>query len=107
MHRIEEVHAAKPIRPFQRAGQGIDGNGRGVGGQDGIVGQGGFRFGQDFPFHLRVFHHCLHANVGMAEVAIALGALHGADGAGHRGAVDAAPFHLSVQKAGDFAECRL
>ena len=66
-HGIEKVDAAEPLRVFQRLGQPVDGNGGGIGGNQGLFSHQRFHLGQQLGFHVGVFHHGFQHQLGRGD----------------------------------------
>src|SRR5471032_155626 len=70
VHRVEEVHADEVFRTLEGFGQQGDGNGRGVGSQDGVFFNLGFNFSQYRLLDLWVLDNRFDHQVDMAEIAV-------------------------------------
>src|SRR5690606_17114165 len=73
VYRVEEVHTAEVFRTLQVRRQQVDGNGRGVGGDDGVFTNHIFHFTQNDVFNFRVLNNRFNYQVNGFEVAVAQG----------------------------------
>src|SRR5690606_38388973 len=83
VYRVEEVHAAEVFRTLERLGQQTDGNGRGVGRDDGIFTHQAFDFSQYRLLDLRVLDHGFDDDVDIAKITVGGGRADGIEGIGH------------------------
>ena len=73
VYGVEEVHAAEVLRAGQRLRQQIDGDGRGVGGEDGVAADLRLHLGQHHVLDLEILDDRLDDQVDAPEVSVAQG----------------------------------
>mmetsp|Transcript_6672 Transcript_6672/g.27854 ORF Transcript_6672/g.27854 Transcript_6672/m.27854 type:complete len:228 (+) Transcript_6672:1789-2472(+) len=66
-HRVEEVHAHEPLGPLHAARQGRDRDRRGIGRDDGLVGQQRLQLGEERALHVQVLDDGLDDEVGRLQ----------------------------------------
>ena len=107
VYRVEEVHAAEVFRALQRFGQVGDGDGRGVGGDDGVFSHLTFYFSQHGVLDLRVLDHRFNYQVNFLEVAVGHGRADGVQRLGHLLGLHAALGYTLAQQLGGFVQTQL
>ncbi|MCY1217928.1 hypothetical protein D9M72_298590 [compost metagenome] len=107
MHRVEEVHADEVLRTLQGLRQVADGDGGGVGSNDGVFTNVTFHFSQHGVLDLRVLDHGLDHDVDVAEIAIGHGRTDRVQGFSHLLGLHAALFDALAEQLGSFLQTHL
>ncbi|MNJ30980.1 hypothetical protein D3C77_255980 [compost metagenome] len=106
MHRVEEVHADEVFRTLERLGQQVDGDGRGVGSQNGVFLHLAFHFSQYRLLDLRVLDHSFNDDIDVGEVAIGQGRANRVQRFSHFRRGQTAFFNALAEQLGSFVQAQ-